>query len=172
MTFTFEGAPSGTRVNVGTYSAAGMYFGPIGPGNLLLNGGGIAGYPDDGTGYLEVPDGNISFNFSPNEIPFTLISLDAPRFANFAPPTLEVVGYKAQIMGPITTVTNFFTVTSANFQTFYPDSSFQDVFQVSVLNARWSLDNLVIGVPEPTSTAFLAFATGTAFCWHILRRNR
>ena len=48
MTFTFEGAPYGTIENVGTYTESGMYFGPGGPGNLVLNGGGITGYPVDG----------------------------------------------------------------------------------------------------------------------------
>jgi hypothetical protein len=36
-----------------------LSFGPIGSGNVLLSGGGIPGTPDNGTGYLEIPDGNL-----------------------------------------------------------------------------------------------------------------
>jgi hypothetical protein len=63
-------------------------------------------------------------------------------------------------MAPVLTVTNYFTVSSQTFQTFHPDSSFMGVFQVDVLNASFSLDNLeVSGIPEPSVFALAVLAT-------------
>jgi len=168
MTFTFEGVPRGTQRNVGTYSESGMSFTPVGPGNLLLSGGGIAGYPDNGTGYLEIPDGNMMFTFN---MDFKLVSFDAAVYWNVAPQTLTVVGYRDDIMG--LTVTNHFSVDSQTFQTFYLDSSFMNVGRVDVLNARWSLDNLFIsGVPEPSADALLVLGTLSALGWAEVKRRR
>jgi hypothetical protein len=130
----------------------------FGPGSVYISGGGIPGYPDNGTGYLEMPDGNLSrlrfgYNVFPAGTPvnFNLLSFDAAVYASLGPQTLEIVGYKYETMAPPITVTNFLTVSGQTFQTFYFDSSFKNVFQVDVLNARWSLDNLTIsGVPEPS----------------------
>ena len=58
------------------------------------------------------------------------------------------------------TITNYFTVSSQTFQTFYLGSSFTNVFQVDVLNASWSLDDIVIsGIPEPSTGVLLALGT-------------
>jgi hypothetical protein len=60
------------------------------------------------------------------------------------------------------TVTNYFTVSSQSFQTFYLDPSFAGVFMVDVLNASWSLDNVVVsGIPEPSAAA-LALVAGVS----------
>ena len=53
--------------------------------------------------------------------------------------TVEVVGNK----GMAGTVTNYFTV-GFQFQTFDLSPSFANVFEVEVLNAPFSLDNMVI----------------------------
>jgi hypothetical protein len=175
LTFTFEGQPRGTSQQYGIYSESGMQFGMVfGPGSVYLSGGGVPGYPDNGTGYLYMPDGSLSglrFGFnvfqSTPSVTFNLVSFDAAEYAGLGAQTLEVVGYKYQIMGPIITVTNYFTLDGINdgtgplqdFETFHPDSSFVNLFQVDVFNARWSLDNLVVsGVPEPSSGALLLLA--------------
>jgi hypothetical protein len=119
MTFTFEGAPRGTTSFVGVYYEAGMSFGAA-PGNVTLAGGGIPGYPENGTGYLQAPDGNVDFFFtnSPTKIYFNLLSLDLAAYNTSAPfpATFQVVGYRP--MAP--SVTNYFTLTTAlpGFQTF------------------------------------------------------
>jgi hypothetical protein len=170
LTFTFDGAPRGTEMIVGTYLESGVRFSPIAPGNLLLNGGGISGYPDNGTSYLEVPDGypgsgGLTFGFT-NSFPsvyFNLVSFDAADYDSAGPQTLQVVGYKPMAG----TVTNSFSVSSLTFQTFTLDSSFANLYRVDVYNARWSLDNLVIsGVPEPSPCALAAIG---ALCWFARR---
>jgi hypothetical protein len=174
-TFTFEGQPRGTiSLGLAFYDESGMRFSVIAPGGLFLNGGGIPGYPDDGTGYLEVPDvfvggGGLVFNFT-SFAPFNLLSFDA---ASYAGASLEVIGYENQGMGM--TVTNYFTVTSGNFQTFHPDSSFQNIYEVEILNARFSLDDLVVsGVPEPSCGALLFLGTicGLGRAWMRGRRTQ
>jgi hypothetical protein len=149
LTFTFEGAPRGTEQDVGFYVENGMGFGAM-PGNVILCGGGIPGYPDNGTGYLEVPDWNLEFSFTNSTTPtryFNLVSFDAAELHGTGPVTMEVVGYK----GMAGMATNYFPVNSQTFQTFHLDSSFNSVYEIQVLNARFSLDNVVIsGVPEPS----------------------
>ena len=178
MTFTFEGAPRGTELDVGTYYESAMRFAAIAPGRVLLSGGGIPGYPDDGTGYLEIPDGypgvgGLSFgptNTFPTLAPFNLVSFDGAVYDGEGPKTLEFVGYKPMAG----TVTNYFTV-DFQFQTFYLDSSFTDLFRVDVLNASWSLDNLVISeVPEPSCGALAVLATlcGLGRRWMTGRRKQ
>lgn len=175
MTFTFEGLPRGTSQQVGVYTEAGMHFGPGGVGSLYLSGGGIAGYPDNGTGYLYIPDGWLTFSLTDSLHPtFNLVSFDAARYAALAPPTIGLVGYKVQIMGPVLTVTNYFTVSSSgsDFQTFYPDSSFVNLFQVTVVNSVWSLDNLVIsGVPEPSGGALILLGAVFGLGWRWGRKK-
>ena len=140
-----------------------MEFGTLTPQSLYLSGGGIPGYPDNGTGYLEIPAGSMRIgptNTFPTSAPFNLVSLDAAEYDGAGPKTLTVVGYHAMAGN----VTNYFTVSSQTFQTFHLDSSFTGVFQVDVLNASWSLDNVVIsGVPEPSTRALALLGAGCAF---------
>ena len=160
-TVTFEGQPRGTvSQGLAFYDESGMRFTVISPGALFLSGGGIAGYPDDGTGYLEIPDvfvGGGGMTLGPNttfpaSAPFNLISFDAAVYWDLGPQTLEVVGYHPMAG----TVTEYFAVNSQTFQTFNLDSSFADVFRVDFLDARWSLDNIVFSaVPEPSTGALL-----------------
>ena len=78
--------------------------------------------------------------------------MDAAEYDSAGPKTLTVVGYKPMAG----TVTNYFSVTSQAFQTFSLDPSFTGVFKVDVLNASWSLDNVVVsGVPEPSASALI-----------------
>ena len=154
ITANFNVLPPGQEGNVGIYYESGISFAPIGPGNVALAGPGLPNHPDNGTGFLEIPDGSlaVSFTNSPTTY-FNLVSFDGAEFSGFGPQTLEVIGYKPMAG----TVTNYFTVNSlSTFQTFTLDSSFSGLYQVDVLNARWSLDNFVVsGVPEPSCGALI-----------------
>jgi hypothetical protein len=183
MTFRFEGQPKGTMQQVGVYTEAGVTFGPHGVGSLFLSGGGVAGYPDNGTGYLYIPDGYMTFNY-PTTLPstFNLVSFDAAEYlVGAGPTTLTVVGYKHQIMGPTIAVTNYFTLDGVSdgtgplqdFQTFHPDSSFVNLFELDVLNSRFSLDNLVIGgVPEPSPGELFALGVLGGLGWRWVKGRR
>jgi hypothetical protein len=182
MTFTFEVQPRGTVLQIGGYTQSGMHFAPAPFGSLLLNGGGMPGYPGNGTGYLELPDNGTPNNrltigptaAFPTSAPFNLISFDAARYADLAPPTLTVVGYSVMA----SPVTNYFTVASggSDFQTFHPDASFVNLFEVEVYGDSWgrfSLDNLVIsGVPEPSADALVGLGTLSALSWEWVKRRR
>ena len=174
MTFTFEGQPPGTSSQVGVYYESGMLFGPNGPGSLYLSGGGIPGFAEDGTGYLQAPDGHVAFYFT-NTFPtryFGLTSLDLAGYSTGAPfpSTFQVVGYHPMDG----TVTNFFTLTTPlpSFQTFYLDSSFVNLFRVEIFggSAPFSLDNVLIsGVPEPSAAALLGLGAGCVL-WRAATR--
>lgn len=175
MTITFQGPPPGTQWQIGVYTdpASGMQFGGLTPQTLYLNGGGIPGYPDNGTCYLENLAGSMRFGpntFPPTTplVPFNLVSFDAAELIS-GPQTLTVVGYHPMAG----TVTNYFTVTSQTFQTFHLDSSFTGVVQVDVLNASWSLDDIVIsGVPEPSCGALVVLPTLCALGRRWMRGRR
>jgi hypothetical protein len=177
MTITFEGAARGTQSQVGANpytDASGMQFGSLTPQSLYLSGGGIPGYPDNGTGYLEIPEGSMRFGFhtfpptSPL-VPINLLSFDAAEYDSAGPHMLTVVGY----LPMAGTVTNYFTVSSQTFQTFHLDSSFTGVFQVDILNASFSLDNVVLsGVPEPSAGGLILLGILCGLGWRWVRTRR
>jgi hypothetical protein len=174
LTYTFEGTPRGLQRQYGVYKVGQMEFGmTYGPGSVWLSGGGVAGQPDNGTGYLEIPDGyNSIFTFGFNVIPFTgplylfdLVSFDAAPYGGYTGETLEVVGHQERLMAPPMLVTNYITLNNPGFQTFTLDSRFTGLFQVDVYNGSWCLDNLVIsGVPEPSAAAFTLTAIVCSLC--------
>jgi hypothetical protein len=169
----FEGEPPGTERILGGYAESGVQFATLTPQSLYLSGGGIPGYPDNGTGYLEIPAGSMAFSLDhfPPSFPlalFDFLSFDAAEYDSSGPSTLTVVGYHPMAG----TVTNYFTVSSQNFQTFYLDSSFESVFRVDVLNAHWSLDNVVLGgVPEPSAAALALLGALCGLGWRALCRK-
>ncbi len=59
FTVTFNGTPRGTEHGVGSYEESGIIFQVLAPGQLFLEGGGYNSvYPDNGTGFLYMPDGS------------------------------------------------------------------------------------------------------------------
>ena len=175
MTYTFEGTPSGTLANSGAYLVPGMEFYPGGVGSLWLSGGGVSGHPDNGSGYLFMPDGYLSF-MSPGNY-FRFISFDAAEYANsLSPITLAVIGFPA-MSSP---VTNYFTLDGINdgtgpqkdFQTFYLSTDFINLLGVSFSYGKWSVDNVVVsGVPEPTTGSLALVGAGGAVAWSRFRRK-
>jgi hypothetical protein len=167
MTLTFEGAPPGVQEQFGVYTNSGMYFGMVyGPGSIWLAGPGVPGQPQNGTGYLEIPDGGtatlemsyLGLYGNPYQSIglFSLISFDAAPYGGFTGETIEVVSYEERTMRPPIVRTNDFILSSPNFQTFRFDSSYQNIYVVDVYGGSWCMDNLVIGVvPEPSSAVLL-----------------
>jgi hypothetical protein len=183
MTLTFEGQPKGTVLQTGPYYEGGMEFRAIPFGALYLSGGGITGYPDNGTGHLWVPSNGpgsgVEFSSIGGTTLFNLVSFNAAEYYDFGSTVLTVVGYKPQIMGPMIAVTNIFTTDGINdgtgplqdFETFYLDPSFVNLLRVDVY-ARFSLDNLVIGnVPEPSAGGLLGVGILCSLGWRWVRRR-
>jgi hypothetical protein len=153
-------APPGERDAISLYVESGMQFwNPYGFENLVSAGGSLSGYPEDGTAYLQVSTGaRLGFTFA-SGTHFSLLSFDAAGYStNVAGSiTLTVVGYGDMGLR----VTNNFTIDSLldrranslpDFQRFFPDSRFADVYRVDIFTDRWSLDNVLLGgVPEPSA---------------------
>jgi hypothetical protein len=174
LQITFDGPPiqaPGTGRIVTDYFESGMLFTATNPithnVDFMRNGGGISGFPDDGTAYLQGGPSTLMFSFT-NLFLFGLVSVDLAEYSTYfsnEPVTVPFIGY--QLDG--STVTNVFTTDGiidgtgplADFQTFY-FTNFTDLARVEIAGPTdplgglgWSLDNLVISIPEPTSGVLL-----------------
>ena len=182
MTLRFDGQPRGTLSQVGWYSEGRIGFSAIPFGVLYLWGGGITGYPENGTGYLWVPSNGPGSGVELSSVDgvslFNMVSFDAAESAGLGSTVLTVVGYQPQIMGPTTVITNVFTTDGINdgtgplqdFETFYLDPRFVNLLRVDIY-ARFSLDNLVIsGVPEPSAAGLMLLGICCAY-WRFSIKN-
>ena len=171
LQITFDGPPtqpSGAQYGATSYSEAGMLFTPIDtttPGSQLTrNGGGIPGYPDDGSAYVQ-SGGGLLFGFD-NGALFGLNSVSLAGYSTVAPDfSVDFVGFLAN--GNIITTT--FSGNGIDFQTFQFGSQWTGLASVEVLDSPWSLDNLVVAVPEPKEITLLMIGTAFLYC---CRRKR
>ena len=168
MLFAFEGQPRGTTSDPREYSESGMHFGALGAEGMLRVGGGIASRPENGTAYLQATlHANLGFGFFtfPSTW-FSFLSFDLGEYDTGYPgtATVQVIGYGGQGVR----YTNVFTTDGINdgtgplqdFQTFYPDSQFAQVYRVDILTGHFSIDNVVIGgVPEPSAGGLILLGT-------------
>ena len=181
LQITFDGPPMippGTGVVATNYSESGMAFRPIPPsyGFSRYGEGAPGGGPDDGSTYLSAAvTQSLMFN-SVDGLGFNLVSVDLAEYsAAFQEPiTVHFVGYRQD--GSIIT-TDFITDgiidgtgPLADFQTFYFDQEWSGLTRVEIPTSLWSLDNLVVSVPEPTS-GILAIL-GAALTALSLRRHK
>ncbi len=167
---TFEGPPiqpPGTGAVVQRYDEAGMIFTPIG-----LTGFGRVGsnppspLPDNGSSYLEAALGEtLMFRFI-SLTPFDLISVDLAEYSTVVPDvvTVHFIGYRLD--GSI--VTQDFTTDGiidgtgplVDFQTFHFGPEFSNLSRVEIPTFGWSLDNLVVAVPEPGTWSLIILGAG------------
>jgi hypothetical protein len=173
---TFDGPPvqpTGTQYGVTQYFESGMSFMPIGPsdpGNQFTrNGGGISFYPDDGTAYIQAGFGDsLAFSFENGSL-FGLTSVDLAGFSTVVPNfAINFVGYHADG----STITISFSGTGIDFQTYNFGSDWlSGLTRVEIPNYGWSLDNLVVAVPEP-STGALLLVGASALLFRRLRNRK
>jgi hypothetical protein len=102
---------------------------------------------------------------------FTPVSVDLAEFSDVVrdPVTVHFVGYRADgtILTDDITTAGLFTGVAPVFQTFSFDPAFSDLVRVEVPTIAWSLDNLVLSVPEPGTNTLLALGgmLGTFASW-------
>lgn len=181
---TFDASPQlpgpGQSFFVQQYFEAGMWFRPlgtVGPGNgFSRSGGGRAGFPDNGTAFLAAALGDsLVFSFTNGAI-FDMISVGLAEFSvTVTSTTVRFVGYRFD--GSV--VTSELTMDGlidgpggfADFQTFNFSPEFSGLSRVEISTIGWSLDNLVVAIPEPSAVAL--FVAGGVFLWvaKLVRRQ-
>jgi len=181
LQITFDGPPvvgSGAAIGVQQYSESGMLFKPIGfnSGRVGINPTG--GRPDDGTAYLQAAITQSLMFSRVNGSLFSLISVDLAEYSTFfqSPLTVHFVGYKLD-GSTITTdlITDGIidgTGSLTDFQMFYFDKEWAELTRVEIPTSLWSLDNLVVSIPEPTSGILLAIGGLTLVALKLRNRRR
>ena len=182
---TFDGPPAiapDTAKIVQQYYESGLSFTPSDPnapwsGFGRRNGGGVYGlYPENGTAYLQAGMfGTISFSFM-NGSAFGLLAVDLAEYSTVVPDAAIVhfVGYRHDG----TSVTAEFTTDGiidgagplADFQTFFFGPEFSGLDRVEIPSHGWSLDNLVLSIPEP-GTGALVIVGAAMFGVRFLKRK-
>jgi len=168
------------------YSEFPLLFRPIGivdPGNtfsLRRGGGGISFFPDNGTVYTAAAfTESLMFSFADDytdATTFNLLSVDLAEYSTVVPNAVTVpfIGYRQDG----SSVTAYFTTDGIidgtgpipDFQTFYFGPEFSGLTRVEVPTWGWSMDNLVIAIPEP-STGLLLVVGGLAL-WSVRKSRR
>src|SRR5262249_54351926 len=138
---------------------------------LTRNGGGTSFYPENGTPYLQALIGD-SLQFYPLDgSTFGLVSVDLAEYSTvFTSPTVTFNGFKADG----TTVSKTFTLDGIidgtgpplDFQTFSFGPEFANLVRVEVPTQGYSLDNLIVTIPEPCAGSLLLFG------WIVFRQRR
>ena len=181
-TLTFEGPPylaPGWAILVQSYSEAGFWFMPI-PGRDTFARHGVTTDPrdpDNGTAYLQAALGDSLMFARDDWSPFSLVSVDLAEYSTVVPNAVTVpfVGYRPDGSAVTASFTTDGVIDGtgplADFQTFYFGPEFSGLRSVSIPNFGWSLDNLVISVPEPGSGALVVLAGGV-FALRLVRKRR
>jgi hypothetical protein len=158
LQITFDGPPNqppGSDFLVQSYFESGMYFQPI-PGTDGFGrawSGQPAGIPEDGTPYIVTGAGEtLAFSFT-SASEFGLTSVELAGFSIGAPDyTVTFVGYHSDG----STVQASFSGSGIQFQTYNFGSDWSSgLTKVELPDSDWSLDNLVVAVPEPSANALL-----------------
>ena len=186
LLITFDGPPiqpAGTAAIVQRYDEVGVSFTPIDPsatGSGFVRCGPATDPrdPENGSGYLQALAGHsLSFSFIDGSL-FDLLSVDLAEYSTVVPDsvTVQFVGYRWD--GG--TVSTSFTTDGiidgtgplADFETFHFGPEFSGLTRVEIPTFGWSLDNLVVAVPEPGAWALLLLGGGLlGVCWGK-RRDR
>ncbi len=171
---TFDGPPlqaPGTARLVTQYDEAGVSFTPISTNDgrhaFVRNGGGILGFPENGTTYVQAGLGTtFMFSFT-NRSVFDIISIDLAGYSDVVPAGhVHFVGYRHT--GEV--VNSDIPVDGMSFQTFSLGPGFTGLDRVEIPNFGWSLDNLVLRVPEPMSTSLFGWLGGFLLLWQHQRK--
>jgi len=185
LQITFDGPPvipSGARFSVTAYDEARMLFSPLSGSDTFTRTGAHppSAAPDDGSGYLAAPLGSSLMFICAGGSSFGLVSVDLAEYSTvFAnqPVTVSFVGYYSD--GG--TVTTSFTTDGiidgtgplADFQKFnFNSKDWSGLTRVEIPSYGWSLDNLVVAVPEPGVFSLFGLGTFAMIARRFYRRNQ
>lgn len=175
---TFEEPPLPlTTVLVQEYVEAGIVFSPVGVvGFRRIGNGTNSRRPANGTAYVQADLESALMLRAIDGRAFNLLSLDLAEYSvtDRFPGSIHLMGYRLD--GSIVTADlNTDGIIDgagplADFQTFYLDSQFSDLIRVEIPTASWTLDNVVVAIPEPRIDSVLALS-GVLFCAQSLRNR-
>lgn len=182
LTISFDGPPTippGSGYSATNYFESGMKFvpsGPAVPGNTFGRiASGHAPFADNGTVYINTAAGEAVECSFVNSSLFGVVSVDLAEYSTAVPDpvTIQFIGYRPDG----STVTQSFTTDGiidgtgpiSDFQTFLFAPEFTGLERVEIPTFDWSLDNLVVIVPEPSSASLLLLG---ALCFWQARRTR
>jgi len=141
-------------------------------------GGGIPQLPENGTAYLQAAlSQSLTFSFT-NGVVFGLSSVDLAEYSTVVSNavTVQFIGHRVDgstVTGGLTTDGIIDgTGPLADFQTFQFGPEWSGLSRVEIPTALWSLDNLVVSIPEPGTWALLILGSVLAGCRFWKRRRR
>lgn len=182
LQITFDGPPvplPGTSAAVQAYGESGVWFLPI-PGSISFGRRGSNprdGWPDNGSAYVQAGLGDsLMFGLDAGSS-FRLLSVDLAEFSTlYAEPVMvRFTGYFADGSSVTTDLVTDGIIDGtgplADFQTFYFGPEFSNLMRVEIPTFGWSLDNLVIAIPEPGTGALVIFG-GALLGFRFIKRRR
>lgn len=183
--FQFEGPPPlqpQDSIFVQEYYESGAWFRPIGivgPGfGFDRVRSGFPADPDNGGALLRAALGDsLLFSFLDGAA-FTLLSVDLGEYSTgqAEPLAVRLVGYRQDGSTLTTDLTTDGIIGGTgplvDFQTFNFGPEWSGLSRVEIPTALWSLDNLVVSIPEPGTWALLVLGGVLVGCRFWKRRQR
>jgi hypothetical protein len=178
LQFNFDGPPEaspGSSISLKNYYQSGMSFTPIAAqGSFSRVGIGYPANPQNGTAYLRAAlTQSLMFGFT-NSSAFSLLSVDLAEYSTglAAPVTVRFVGYRPDGSMVTENLTTDGVIDGtgplADFQTFQFGPQWSGPARVEIPTYLWSLDNLYVSVPEPSTCVLLL---GGSLLFLALRRR-
>jgi len=169
-------APPGSSVSLQNYYELGMSFTPIvTQGTFSRVGPGYPSDPQNSTAYLRAALTQTLKSAFTNGWLFSLVSVELAEYSTLfqTPLTVRFVGYRFDGSTVTTDLTTDGIIDGTgplpDFETFNFGSEWSGLSRVEIPTALWSLDNLVVSVPEPGTWALLIMGGGL-FIWFRPKR--
>jgi hypothetical protein len=159
---------TGTQVGISSYSEDGFFIKPFGPEDtippfrLRHNAGDVAGFPDDGSAFLQLALGDSFELVNAGANPFDAISIDLAEYSTGTPGSIGI-SFTGFLSGGGSTSHTFMTdgimdgqSGVSDFETFLFPVAFSNLIRLESSTNSFSLDNLVLNaIPEPSSALLL-----------------
>jgi hypothetical protein len=179
-TITFDGPPiqpPRTASVVQSYGESGVWFAPIpGTAGFIRRGSNppLAGWPDNGSSYILAALGESLMFGLDDGATFRLVSVDLAEFSTLyaEPLVVRFIGYRADGSG----VTNDLVTDGIidgtgpleDFQNLSFGPEFSDLVQVRIPTSLWTMDNLRLSIPEPTT---VSLGVCGLVLWRLFRKR-